>query len=115
MSEFGDRITKAYAAEGPAIDLGRGVLDGETDTAAKVQIPLAMMNRHGLVTGATGTGKTRTLQVLFVAGEAFANDFAFEGTSLFESEVFVILSKTSLALLVHHQYESDPHSQLILP
>ena len=64
MSEFGDRIAKAYAAEGAAIDLGRGVLDGETDTGAVVQIPLAMMNRHGLIAGATGTGKTRTLQVL---------------------------------------------------
>ena len=64
MSEFGDRIAKAYAAEGAAIDLGRGVLDDETDTGAVVQIPLAMMNRHGLVAGATGTGKTRTLQVL---------------------------------------------------
>ncbi len=64
MSDFGDRITKAYAAEGPAIDLGRGVLDDETDTGAVVQVPLAMMNRHGLITGATGTGKTRTLQVL---------------------------------------------------
>jgi DNA helicase HerA-like ATPase len=64
LSEFGDRIAKAYAAEGAAIDLGRGVLDDETDPAAKVQIPLAMMNRHGLVAGATGTGKTRTLQVL---------------------------------------------------
>ena len=64
MSEFGDRIAKAYAAEGAAIDLGRGVLDDATDPAAKVQVPLAMMNRHGLITGATGTGKTRTLQVL---------------------------------------------------
>ena len=64
MSEFGARIAEAYAAEGAAIDLGRGVLGDETDPAAKVQIPLAMMNRHGLIAGATGTGKTRTLQVL---------------------------------------------------
>jgi DNA helicase HerA-like ATPase len=64
VSDFADKITKAYAAEGPAIDLGRGVLNDETDTGAVVQVPLSMMNRHGLVAGATGTGKTRTLQVL---------------------------------------------------
>ena len=62
MSEFTDAITKAYAVEGAAIDLGRGVHDDETDQAAAVRVPLAMMNRHGLVAGATGTGKTKTLQ-----------------------------------------------------
>ena len=64
MSDFADAITKAYAAEGPVIDLGRGVLGDETDTGAVVGVPLAMLTRHGLVAGATGTGKTRTLQVL---------------------------------------------------
>ena len=57
-------ITKAYAVEGPFVDLGRGVLGDETHPDAMVRVPLAMMNRHGLVAGATGTGKTRTLQVL---------------------------------------------------
>ena len=48
----------------PAIDLGGP--DGEpgSGTAARVRIPLSMLNRHGLVAGATGTGKTKTLQVL---------------------------------------------------
>ncbi len=64
MSEFSDTIAKAYAADGPAIELGRGVLDGETAADAVVQIPLGMMNRHGLIAGATGTGKTITLQLL---------------------------------------------------
>ncbi len=39
-------------------------MDGEPDPAAKVRIPLATLNRHGLVAGATGTGKTKTLQVM---------------------------------------------------
>ena len=61
---FADVIAKGYATSGPAIELGRGVHDGELVPEAVVQMPLAMMNRHGLVAGATGTGKTRTLQVL---------------------------------------------------
>jgi DNA helicase HerA-like ATPase len=64
LSEFADKISKAYETTGPAIDLGRGVLNEETDTGARVQIPLSMVNRHGLIAGATGTGKTRTLQIL---------------------------------------------------
>lgn len=47
--------------------------------------------------------------LLFVTGEAFANDFALESASFFESEVLVVLSQTGLSLLVYHQYESDSH------
>ncbi len=63
MSSFEETIAAAYAVDGPAIDLGRGVHDGALSRAV-VQAPLAMMNRHGLVAGATGTGKTKTLQVI---------------------------------------------------
>src|SRR3954468_12699876 len=62
MSDFADTIATAYAAAGPAVDLGRGVHDGTTEPAAVVQAPLAMINRHGLIAGATGTGKTKTAQ-----------------------------------------------------
>ena len=61
-ADFASRITTAYAAEGPVVEVGRGVLDGTTHPDAVVQIPAAMMNRHGLIAGATGTGKTVTLQ-----------------------------------------------------
>jgi DNA double-strand break repair helicase HerA and related ATPase len=61
---FADVVTKAYATTGPAIELGRGVHDGAVAHDVLVQVPLAMMNRHGLVAGATGTGKTKTLQGL---------------------------------------------------
>jgi DNA helicase HerA-like ATPase len=62
--DFAKAIAEGYAVEGPAIDLGRGAHDGKLVAEAAVRIPLAMMNRHGLVAGATGTGKTRTLQLL---------------------------------------------------
>src|SRR5919206_2240347 len=65
MSEaFGARIAAAYASEGAAIELGRGMLGGKVASEAVVRIPTAMCNRHGLIAGATGTGKTKTLQLL---------------------------------------------------
>jgi hypothetical protein len=62
--DFAATIAAAYATEGEALDLGRGVLDGAVHPGARVAVPLATLNRHGLVAGATGTGKTRTLQVM---------------------------------------------------
>ena len=50
--------------KGDYITVGAGMLDGETLTNAFVKVPLKTMNRHGLIAGATGTGKTKTLQVL---------------------------------------------------
>ncbi len=46
--EFGKTIAAAYAAEGPTVDLGRGVHDGALAPKRSSQIPLRMMNRHGL-------------------------------------------------------------------
>ncbi len=64
MTDFGKTIAAAYEFEGEALELGRGVHDGELEKEAVVRIPLATSNRHGLIAGATGTGKTRTLQLL---------------------------------------------------
>jgi DNA helicase HerA-like ATPase len=64
LSGFGKTIAEAYAVEGAAIDLGRGVHEDKLAADAVVQVPLKMMNRHGLIAGATGTGKTVTLQTI---------------------------------------------------
>src|SRR5690606_25596963 len=57
-------IQKSYKTDKPAIRLGSAILDGEIIGEAEIHLPLKMMNRHGLIAGATGSGKTRTLQVL---------------------------------------------------
>jgi DNA helicase HerA-like ATPase len=58
------KIAGGYAVDGQALELGSVVVDGVVDPAARVRIPLATVNRHGLVAGATGTGKTKSLQVI---------------------------------------------------
>jgi len=62
--EFFKHIINGYTAKGDSITLGAAMLDGETVTNALVKVPLKTLNRHGLIAGATGTGKTKTLQVL---------------------------------------------------
>jgi DNA helicase HerA-like ATPase len=57
-------VNAGYAFDGPTLDLGALVVNGEPIADAQVRIPLGMLNRHGLVAGATGTGKTKTLQGL---------------------------------------------------
>jgi DNA helicase HerA-like ATPase len=61
---FTEKIKASYAPTGASIYLGAGILNGEVLPEAEVNLPLRMMNRHGLIAGATGTGKTRTLQLL---------------------------------------------------
>lgn len=61
---FVNAITKSYTTTLPSVYLGAGVFGGEIIADAKVNLALRMMNRHGLVTGATGSGKTRTLQLM---------------------------------------------------
>ncbi len=58
-----ETITAGYSFDAPALEMG-ALVNGEPIKEAQVRIPIAMVNRHGLVAGATGTGKTKTLQVL---------------------------------------------------
>ncbi len=64
QDEFFKHITEGNITKGDFITLGSAILDEETVTDAYVKVPLKTMNRHGLIAGATGTGKTKTLQVL---------------------------------------------------
>ena len=57
-------INNGYASKGESIILGAAMLDGEAIVETQVKIPLKTLNRHGLIAGATGTGKTKTIQVL---------------------------------------------------
>jgi DNA helicase HerA-like ATPase len=59
-----DAAKAAFASQGPALTLGAVVHEGQCYPGPIVTIPLGMMNRHGLIAGATGTGKTKTLQLM---------------------------------------------------
>ena len=74
-----ERIRAGYAFEGAALEMG-ALVNGEALPEVPVRIPLAMTNRHGLVAGATGTGKTRTLQVL-------AEQLATNGVAVFAADI----------------------------
>ena len=62
--DFVRHIEAGYATKGDHIVMGAAMLDGESLSGAHVKIPLKTLNRHGLIAGATGTGKTKTLQVM---------------------------------------------------
>ncbi|MCH4553715.1 helicase HerA-like domain-containing protein [Aestuariibaculum lutulentum] len=62
--DFLKHITEGNITKGDFIPIGAAMLDGQTITGAHVKIPLKTLNRHGLIAGATGTGKTKSLQVL---------------------------------------------------
>ena len=77
---FAETIAAAYATDGPSLDLGRGVHEGALAPEAVVKVPLRMLNRHGLVAGATGTGKTKTLQLM-------AEQLSAQGVPVFVADV----------------------------
>jgi DNA helicase HerA-like ATPase len=62
-AKFTQELSNKYTPKGDFITLGKGMLEGEVVTEVNVTIPLKTINRHGLIAGATGTGKTKTLQV----------------------------------------------------
>ncbi|MFF1574643.1 helicase HerA-like domain-containing protein [Leifsonia sp. NPDC058292] len=72
-------IRDGYAFAGAALEMG-ALVNGEAQPDVPVRIPLAMTNRHGLVAGATGTGKTKTLQVL-------AEQLAAAGVPVFAADI----------------------------
>ncbi len=73
-------VTSGYDFQGPVLELGGLMLDATRVVGTPVRIPLGMLNRHGLVAGATGTGKTKTLQLL-------AEQLSAQGVPVFAADV----------------------------
>src|SRR5215208_3103480 len=61
---FDETYRAAYSFADPSLDVGHVLREGSPAAELPVRIPLRMMNRHGMIAGSTGTGKTRTLQLL---------------------------------------------------
>src|SRR5450432_3860676 len=64
QAKFLEAIKAGYTFKGEAAKIGVGMLDGKVVPGADVVLPFKTMNRHGLIAGATGTGKTKTLQLI---------------------------------------------------
>lgn len=62
MQEFKETIENGYQFKGKSILVGAGIVNGQVQEGLSVRVPLKTMNRHGLIAGATGTGKTKSLQ-----------------------------------------------------
>ncbi|MDH5225014.1 MAG: DUF853 domain-containing protein, partial [Actinomycetota bacterium] len=77
---FLQEMAEGYAFDEPSLSLGAPMLGGEIAASAPVRLPLSMVNRHGLVAGATGTGKTKTLQIM-------AGQLSDAGVPVFVSDV----------------------------
>lgn len=82
-------VAAGYRFEGEALELGGLMLDAEHLSDVRIRIPLAMLNRHGLVAGATGTGKTKTLQLL-------AEQLSAHGVPVFAADIKGDLSGISV-------------------
>ena len=64
QSKFLQAVKNGYTFKSESVKIGIGMLDGQAVSGADINLPLKTMNRHGLIAGATGTGKTKTLQMI---------------------------------------------------
>ncbi|HYL28769.1 MAG TPA: helicase HerA-like domain-containing protein [Gemmatimonadales bacterium] len=80
MPSFSDMLASGYGFSDPSVVIGAALEGATVHPEPKIRIPLAMMNRHGLVAGATGTGKTKTLQLL-------AEQLSAAGVAVFAADI----------------------------
>jgi len=83
-------VAPGYVFDGPALELGALMADATTLTDVHIRIPIGMLNRHGLVAGATGTGKTKTLQLI-------AEQLSSNGVPVFAADIKGDLSGLAIA------------------
>ena len=105
--EFFNYIEKGYKTKGDFINLGAAMLGEETITNAYVKLPLKTINRHGLIAGATGTGKTKTLQV-------FAENLSDAGVPVLLMDVKGDLSGLAQASKGHPKID-ERHTKIGFP
>ena len=98
-SEQLDAIRAGYAFAGGALVFGAAVIDGTAYPDAPVKVPLATLNRHGLVAGATGTGKTKTLQLM-------AEQLSGQGVPVFLADIKGDLSGMATAATANDRITS---------
>lgn len=80
VQEITTQLQAGYAFDGACLELGAAIIAGEPVAQAPVRVPLRMLNRHGLIAGATGTGKTVTLQVM-------AEQLSVQGVPVFLADI----------------------------
>ena len=105
--EFVELINNGYSTKGDSITLGAAMLGDETITNSFVKIPLKTINRHGLIAGATGTGKTKTLQV-------FAENLSENGVPVLLMDVKGDLSGLAKPSPGHKKID-ERHNKIGLP
>ena len=91
---YTELVQKGYQFKGEQVKIGCGMLNGEVVNDAAIYIPLKTMNRHGLIAGATGTGKTKTLPpVSYTHLDVYKRQpYLYEGTLEHEKEYLQTLS-----------------------
>jgi DNA helicase HerA-like ATPase len=104
---FSKHINDGYSCDSEYIVLGSAILDGETIGSAQVKVPLKTLNRHGLIAGATGTGKTKTLQIL-------SEQLSEKGVPVLLMDVKGDLSGIAMPGVVK-PFITDRHTKLNLP
>ena len=104
---FFEHINNEYSTKGDSIALGAAMLEGETLTDALIKVPLKTINRHGLIAGATGTGKTKTLQI-------FAENLSEQGVPVLLMDMKGDLSGIAQPSLGHPKIE-ERHAKIGLP